>query len=71
MRDIDSIPCAFESDPDTHAKTMIREDDVVCVHYPDGSSFTQHADGTQMFIKDNEIRIEKIGFASHCIKHIS
>ena len=71
MRDIESIPCAIETDPETYARTMIREDDVVVVHYPDGSMFTQHADGTQMFTKDNEIRIEKAGFASHCIKHVS
>jgi hypothetical protein len=71
MRDISAIPCAFETDPETKCVTMIREDDVVCVHYPDGSRFVQHADGTQMFTKDNEIRIEKTGFASHCIKHFS
>jgi hypothetical protein len=68
MRDIDSIPCAFETDPETKCVTMIREDDVVAVHYPDGSRFVQHADGTQIFTKDNEIRIEKAGFASHCVK---
>jgi hypothetical protein len=68
MRDIDSIPCAFETDPETKCITMIREDDVVAVHYPDGSRFVQHADGTQIFTKDNEIRIEKAGFASHCVK---
>lgn len=39
MRDIDAIPCACETDPETHATMMIREDDVVSVRYADRSYF--------------------------------
>jgi hypothetical protein len=66
-----AIPTATETDPESLSKTTFREDNVCSVHYTDGSVFTKHADGTQMYTKDNEIRVEKAGFASHLIRQIS
>jgi len=69
-RDIEPIPCACETDPESHATMMIREDDVVTVRYADRGYFCQHKDGTQMFTSPDctEIRIEKPGFASHKLR---
>lgn len=46
--DLDSIPCATETDAVTNAKMMIREDNVITIQFQDGSFYCQHADGTQM-----------------------
>ena len=52
----------------------IREDNVVCVTYVDGSVYCQHPDGTRIHRAScgdgYEIRIEKDGFASHTIRRI-
>jgi flagellar basal body rod protein FlgF len=50
---------------------MIREDNVVSVTYPDGGLFVQHADGTQMYTRGNDIRIEKQGLASHRVRMLT
>lgn len=68
--DLQSIPAAAETDAVTGARMLIREDDVVSVTYLDGSIYCRHKDGTQMHTSADgtEIRIEKIGMASHTIK---
>lgn len=68
--DINKIPCAVETDAVTKAKMMIREDEIVSVTYKDGSRYCQHRDGTKFHISadQSEIRIEKQGFSSHCVK---
>lgn len=69
-RNMDSIPCATETDAVTGARMTIREDNVVLVTYKDGSVFCQHEDGTKIFTKGDgsEIRIEKLHFASVSIR---
>ncbi len=63
--DLESIPCACETDAVTNATMMIREDKVVTIRFNDGSLYCQHADGTLMktSVDGNSIRIEKEGFA--------
>jgi len=39
FRDLKSIPCAKETDANTGAKMMIREDEVIAVSYKDGSLY--------------------------------
>jgi len=39
FQDIQSIPCAVETDSVTGAKMMIREDEIVSVVYKDGSRY--------------------------------
>lgn len=66
--DMEYLPTAVETDQNTGARMMIREDGVVTVKYQDGSLFCQHKDGTKMHTSGGEIRIEKKGFASHTIR---
>jgi hypothetical protein len=68
--DLQSIPCAVETDAVTGAKMMIREDEIVSVTYKDGSMYCQHRDGTKFHTSadQTEIRVEKRNFASHIIK---
>jgi hypothetical protein len=63
--DLDRVPCAYETDPVTGARMMIREDKVVTIEYQDGSLFCQHSDGTLMRTSADrsEVRIEKDGYA--------
>jgi hypothetical protein len=63
--ELDSIPSATVTDPETLAKTMIREDLVRVIRYADGSRVTEHADGTKMFTAadGNTILVENFGFA--------
>ena len=60
LSDLESIPCATETDAVSGAKMMIREDNVCTVEYKDGALFTQHSDGTQMHTSADgkTIRIE-------------
>ena len=37
--DIEPLPCAYETDSVTGCRTMIREDKVLTIEYPDGSLF--------------------------------
>jgi hypothetical protein len=37
--DIESIPCAMETDAVTQARMMIREDNVMTIKYRDGSVY--------------------------------
>jgi hypothetical protein len=46
VRDVEAVPTALETDPDTLAKVTIREDNVCTVEYPSGAIFVKHADGT-------------------------
>lgn len=39
FRDLKKIPCAKETDSETGARMMIREDEVITVTYKDGSLF--------------------------------
>ncbi len=68
--DLESIPCAVETDAVTGAKLLIREDEIVSVVYKDGSRYCRHRDGTKFHTSadGSEIRVEKRNFASHCIK---
>ena len=63
--DIEPLPCAYETDSVTGCRTMIREDKVLTIEYPDGSLFCQHRDGTLMRTSPDgsSIRIEKDGYA--------
>lgn len=63
--DLEAVPCAYETDPVTGARTMIREDKVLTIEFADGSLFCQHADGTLMRTSADrsEVRIEKEGYA--------
>jgi hypothetical protein len=63
--DLDRVPCAYETDPVTGARMMIREDKVVTIEYQDGSLLCQHSDGTLMRTSADrsEVRIEKDGYA--------
>jgi hypothetical protein len=68
--DLQQIPCAVETDAVSGARMMIREDEIVCVIYKDGSQYCQHRDGTKFHTSadGSEIRVEKRNFASHCVK---
>ena len=70
LKDLAPIPCATETDAVTNAKMMIREDNVCSVVYKDGSTYVQHADGTQMHTSADgkEIRIEKVGFGQSTVR---
>lgn len=63
--DLERVPCAYETDPVTGARMMIREDKVMTIEFADGSLFCQHADGTLMRTSADrsEVRIEKEGYA--------
>ena len=63
--DLENVPCAYETDPVTGARTMIREDKVMTIEFADGSLFCQHSDGTVMKTSaaKDEVRIEKEGYA--------
>lgn len=63
--DLERVPCAYETDPVTGARTMIREDKVMTIEFADGSLFCQHSDGTLMKTSADkcEVRIEKEGYA--------
>jgi hypothetical protein len=37
--DLERVPCAYETDPVTGARTMIREDKVTTIEFADGSLF--------------------------------
>lgn len=68
-RDLEQIPTAVETDQNSGAKMMIREDGIVTVTYLDGSVYCHHKDGTKMHTSadGSEIRIEKKNYASHTI----
>jgi len=54
-----------QTDQKTGIVTTVREDNVVCIRYPEGNTYCQHADGTQIFSQEDgqQIRVEKDGFA--------
>lgn len=68
--DMEEVPTAVETDQETGAKMMIREDGVLSVTYADGSVYCHHQDGTKIHTTadHSEIRIEKKNYASHTIK---
>mmetsp|Transcript_6797 Transcript_6797/g.12276 ORF Transcript_6797/g.12276 Transcript_6797/m.12276 type:complete len:1696 (-) Transcript_6797:1566-6653(-) len=63
--ELDSIPCATVTDPESMARTMTREDKVMVIKYADGSLVTEHADGTKMHtsVDKNTVLVEAPGFA--------
>ena len=63
--DLDPVPCAYETDPVTGARMMIREDKVVTIEFKTGALLCQHSDGTLMHTSPDrsEVRIEKDGYA--------
>ena len=67
---MEEVPTAVETDQETGAKMMIREDGVLSVTYADGSVYCHHQDGTKIHTTADrsEIRIEKKNYASHTIK---
>ena len=64
-KQLSKINCLSQTDSKTGIVTKIREDNVVLIKYPDGNTYCQHADGTQIFCQKGsvQIRIEKEGFA--------
>ena len=51
---MDHVPCLKKKDHlKTKAELLMREDDVLVIWYPDGTRFTQHADGTQILTNPN------------------
>mmetsp|Transcript_30515 Transcript_30515/g.29916 ORF Transcript_30515/g.29916 Transcript_30515/m.29916 type:complete len:325 (-) Transcript_30515:1446-2420(-) len=68
--DIESIPCAVETDAVSYARMMIREDDVMTLDFKDGSFYAQFSDGTQIRTSadKSEVRVEKDGFAPVLVK---
>jgi hypothetical protein len=63
--ELDSIPCATVTDPESMARTMTREDKVMVIKYADGSLVTEHADGTKMHTSADKLTVlvEAPGFA--------
>ena len=57
--DMEEVPTAVETDQETGAKMMIREDGVLSVTYADGSVYCHHQDGTKIHTTADrsEIRI--------------
>lgn len=64
-KQLPKINCLSQTDSKTGIVTKIREDNVVLIKYPDGNTYCQHADGTQIFCQKGkeQVRIEKEGFA--------
>jgi len=56
--EISPMLCSWETDPESLAVIMSREDLVMRITYIDGSILTQHADGTIMRISKEGDRIE-------------
>ena len=50
---MDKIACAHKTDPETLAKVMIRDDNVITIRYKDNTILTKHKDGTQMRTSKN------------------
>jgi len=44
--DLESIPCAYETDAVSYARVMFREDNVMTIRFKDNSFYAQFADGT-------------------------
>lgn len=45
----EAVPCAKRTDPESGSKIVIRGDQTTIVTYKDGSVYTKHKDGTEMF----------------------
>ena len=61
--DFSSIPCAHKTDPESLAKVMIREDNVISIAYADSSVLTLHADGTKIYRTQSSTVVEQHGYA--------
>ena len=46
---LDPIPITIQSDTDSQTKTLIREDGVITIKYPDNTSLTIHNDHTKIY----------------------
>ncbi|EGR30654.1 hypothetical protein IMG5_126590 [Ichthyophthirius multifiliis] len=62
----ESVPCAKRTDPNTGSQIIIREDQTLIIKYIDGSVYTKHFDGTQIYTAQdkNTIIIEHNDFAT-------
>jgi len=47
------VNCLSQTDAKTGIVTTVREDNVVSIHYPEGNTYCQHADGTQIFSQED------------------
>ncbi len=51
--EMDQIPITIQSDPESNTKTLIRDDKVMCIKYPEdtdyNSSLVIHADETRTY----------------------
>ena len=61
--DVESVPCATQTDSYTGARQMIREDGTLGVWYREGVTFTIHKDGTRICTREDCIIVEKDGYA--------
>ena len=61
--DVESIPCATQTDSYSGARQMIREDGTLGVWYREGATFTIHKDGTRICTRAENIIVEKDGYA--------
>lgn len=63
--DIEPIPAAIETCAETDAQVLFKEDNVICVMYPNGTRYTVHHDGTKILTNEDETEIiyEKVGYS--------
>lgn len=64
--ELEAIPSAKKTDPETGCKILIREDKVMVINYPDGHTYTEHKDGTKFYTSPdgNHIWVEHEDFAT-------
>ena len=64
---LDPIPCAHRTDPESLAKIMMRDDNVMTIRYVDGTLLTKHKEGTRIRTVATDlgeiITVEAEGFA--------
>jgi hypothetical protein len=68
---MDSIPLTIQSDPESNTKTLIRDDKVINIKYPDKSELTIHADDTKIYTYPDHLKylIEHNNYASVQIQY--
>mmetsp|Transcript_4562 Transcript_4562/g.3773 ORF Transcript_4562/g.3773 Transcript_4562/m.3773 type:complete len:226 (+) Transcript_4562:1303-1980(+) len=64
--ELDRVESAKKTDPETGCKILIREDKVIVINYPDGSTYTEHRDGTKFLTSPdgNVITVEHKNYAT-------
>jgi hypothetical protein len=66
MFQMDPIPITIQSDPESNTKTLIRDDKVILIQYPDDSELTIHSDDTKIYTYPDGLKylIEHDNFAT-------